>query len=69
MNGENDTQTRDTRFKCVVGHTIDPLALNAETAMSRLDDGAEVRLCRLHGTAVAVTRTAPTESTMENPQP
>ncbi|HZT95723.1 MAG TPA: hypothetical protein VFB34_02685 [Chloroflexota bacterium] len=42
------------RLTCVTGHEITDAA--SETEVSTLDAGAEIRLCRMHGTVVAIER-------------
>ena len=46
---------RDITYRCVVGHAVPATALDERTEVVRLDDGAEVRICREHGAPIAMT--------------
>jgi hypothetical protein len=46
---------REVTYRCVVGHAVPASELDRLTAVTRLDGGAEVRLCREHGTPIAMT--------------
>lgn len=45
----------EKRYRCLTGHEIDAVALEEETEVVTLDDGAKLRLCREHGAPIAIT--------------
>ena len=61
------TQTEPIiRYTCVVGHVIPAELLETATEVQVLDRGAEVRLCREHGTPIAVRRSPGTRENDDN---
>ncbi len=48
-----DSESRATHFRCLTGHAIDAAELDRATEVVKLDQGAEVRICREHGAPVA----------------
>ncbi len=57
----DDDETRFTTYICTTGHEIARADFDALTEVLCLDGTANVRVCREHGTAVAV-HTAPQKS-------
>jgi len=43
-----------TTYTCVVGHRIAEHELDSKTEVQTLDRGARARLCREHGTPIAI---------------
>lgn len=48
-----------TSYRCVTGHEIPPETLLVSTEVVSLDKGAVVRLCREHGTPIAIRVSSP----------
>jgi len=50
----DDDEIRITTYTCTTGHEITQVDFEALTEVQRLDGAANVRVCKEHGTVVAV---------------